>query len=57
MSRRPLGVDVEGGGRLVKLIGAGALFVVDEPEQACRLVLALLDTFEFERFGAPKSGR
>ncbi len=57
MSRRPLGVDVEGGGRLVKLIGAGAMFVVDEPEQACRLVLALLDTFEFERFGAPKSGR
>jgi len=35
-----------GGGRLVKLIGDGAMFVVDEPEQACRLVLDLVNTFD-----------
>lgn len=35
-----------GGGRLVKLIGDGAMFVVDEPEVACRLALDLDATFE-----------
>ncbi len=34
------------GGRLVKLIGDGAMFVVDVPDQACRLVLDLVDTFK-----------
>lgn len=46
MSRRPRGDDVDGGARLVKLIGDGAMFVVNEPEQACRLLLDSLDTFE-----------
>ena len=41
------------GGRLVKLIGDGAMFVVDEPEQACRLVLDLVDTFESDRSVPP----
>ena len=35
-----------GGGRLVKLIGDGAMFVVDEPEQACRLALDLVNAFD-----------
>lgn len=42
-----------GGGRLVKLIGDGAMFVVDEPEQACRLVLDLVETFESDRSVPP----
>jgi class 3 adenylate cyclase len=34
-----------GGGRLVKLIGDGAMFVVDAPEDACRVALDLAGTF------------
>ena len=34
------------GGRLIKLIGDGAMFVVDDPEHACRMVLDLVASFE-----------
>jgi class 3 adenylate cyclase len=36
------------GGRLVKLIGDGAMFVVDDPSEGCRLVLDLARTCERE---------
>ncbi|MBA3605803.1 MAG: adenylate/guanylate cyclase domain-containing protein, partial [Acidimicrobiia bacterium] len=35
-----------GGGRLVKLIGDAAMFIVDEPERACGIALDMVETFE-----------
>jgi len=42
-----------GGGRLVKLIGDGAMFVVDEPDDACRLAIDLAGAFEADESMPP----
>ena len=39
----------ERGGRVIKLIGDAVLFVFDEPEQAARLALELVETFGGDR--------